>query len=153
MTIGWMTGSHLCYLLHNIHTSLRTQLRTSSCCICFFVKPSYTSLQIWCRHILLQVQWNKHVYVRVASHFTKSNNFTWITNFYNILLLPSVPASVSSIESSVSSSVPASVSSIASSVSSPVSTSVPPPAAAVVFVAVLATVVASAAVVTVASIA
>ena len=54
------------YLLHNIHMSLRSQLRSSSCCISFFVKPSYTSLQIWCRHILLQVQWNKLVYVRVT---------------------------------------------------------------------------------------
>ena len=64
MTIGWMTGSHLCYLLHNIRMSLRTQLRSSSCCIYSFLKPSYTSLQILYRHILLQVQWNKLVYKR-----------------------------------------------------------------------------------------
>ena len=142
MTIGWMTGSHLCYLLHNIHTSLRTQLRTSSCCIYFFVKPSYTSLQIWCRHILLQLQWNKLVYVRVGM----SQFFTWITHFNNILLLlPSVAPSVSSVPASVSSPV-------ATSVPSPAVVSVPLPVD-VVFVAVFATVVASAAVVTVASMA
>ena len=59
-----MTGSHLCYLLHNIHMSLRTQLRSSSCCIYSFLKPSYISLQILYRHILLQVQWKMLVYKR-----------------------------------------------------------------------------------------
>ena len=71
-----MTGSHLCYLLHNIHMSLRTQLRTSSCCIYFFVKPSYTSLQIWCRHILLQLQWNKLVYVCEQTLYIFYMNYT-----------------------------------------------------------------------------